>query len=116
MAKDFATVMTTGGAPGHAMVGPTSPDGLGKVIKTDMADLAIVSLDSLVSSAKGDPEWIRRIPYVARLAPETLEVIAPREIRSINGLQGKLVSFGELDSATSTSGRMLFSRLGVTPN
>ncbi len=116
MAKDFAAVMTASGAPGHAMVGPTSPDGLGKVIKTDMADFAIVSLDSLLSSAKGDPEWTKRVPYVARLAPETIEVIAPREIKSISGLQGKLVSFGELDSATSTSGRMLFSRLGVTPN
>ena len=116
MAKEFAAVMTAAGAPGHAIVGPTSPDGLGKVLKTDLADFAIVSLDSLVSSAKGDPEWMKRVPYVARLAPETLEVIAPREIKSINGLQGKLVSFGELNSATSTSGRMLFSRLGVTPN
>jgi NMT1-like family len=116
MAKDFAAVMSASGAPGHAIVGPTSPDGLGKVLKTDLADFAIVSLDSLVSTAKGDSEWMKRVPYVARLAPETLEVIAPREIKSINDLQGKLVSFGELDSATSTSGRMLFSRLGVTPN
>ncbi len=116
MAKDFAAVMAASGAPGHAIVGPTSPDGLGKVLKTDMADFAIVSLDSLISSAKGDPVWMKRVPYVARLAPETLEVIASREIKSINDLQGKLVSFGEIDSATSTSGRMLFSRLGVTPN
>jgi uncharacterized protein len=116
MAKDFAAVMNENGTPGHAIVGPTSPDGLGKVLKTDLADFAIVSLDSLVSSAKGDPEWMKRVPYIARLAPETLEVIAPREVKSINDLQGKLVSFGELDSATSTSGRMLFSRLGVTPN
>ena len=116
MAKDFAAVMSVSGAPGHAIVGATSPDGLGKVLKTDLADFAVVSLDSLVSGAKGDPEWIKRVPYVARLAPEALEVIAPREIKSINGLQGKMVSFGDLDSATSTSGRMLFSRLGVTPN
>jgi uncharacterized protein len=116
MAKDFAAVMSANGAPGHAIVGPTSPDGLGKVLRTDLADLAIVSLDSLVSSAKGDPEWMKRVPYIARLAPETLEVIAPREFKSINDLQGKMVSFGELDSATSTSGRMLFSRLGVVPN
>ena len=116
MAKDFAEVMSAGGAAGRAIVGPTSPDGLGKVLKADMADFAVVSLDSLVASAKGDAEWMKRVPYVARLAPETLEVIAPREIKSINALQGKLVNFGELDSATSTSGRMLFSRLGVTPN
>jgi uncharacterized protein len=116
MAQDFAAVMSANGAPGHAIVGQTSPDGLGKVLKTDIADFAVVSLDSLVSSARGDPEWMKRVPYVARLAPETLEVIAPREVKSINALQGKLVSFGELDSATSTSGRLLFSRLGVTPS
>jgi uncharacterized protein len=116
MAKEFAAVLSASAAPGHAIVGPTSPDGLAKVLKSDLADFAIVSLDSLVSSAKGDPEWMKRVPYVARLAPETLEVIAPKDIKSINGLQGKLVSFGELNSATSTSGRMLFSRLGVTAN
>ena len=81
-----------------------------------MADFAIVSLDSLLSSAKGDSDWMKRAPFVARLAPETLAVIAPREIKSISDLQGKTVSFGDLDSATSTSGRMLFSRLGVTAN
>jgi hypothetical protein len=116
MAKDFATVMSSNGAPGRAIVGSTSPNGLGKVLKTDMADFAIVSLDSLLSSAKGDPEWMKRSPYVARLAPETVAVIAPREVKSVNDLQGKTVSFGDLDSATSTSGRMLFSRLGVTAN
>ena len=116
MAKDFATVMSTNGAPGRAIVGSTSPNGLGKVLKSDIADFAIVSLDSLLSSAKGDAEWMKRSPYVARLAPETVAVIAPREIKSISDLQGKAVSFGDLDSATSTSGRMLFSRLGVTAN
>jgi NMT1-like family len=116
MAKDFVAVMSASGAPGRAIVGPTSPNGLGKVLRTDMADFAIVSLDSLVSSAKGDAEWMKRSPFVARLAPETLAVIAPREVKSINELQGKTVSFGDLDSATSTSGRMLFSRLGVTAN
>ena len=116
MAKDFATVMSASGAPGRAIVGSTSPNGLGKVLKTDMVDFAIVSLDSLLSSAKRDPEWIKRVPFLARLAPETLAVIAPREVKSVSDLQGKTVSFGDLDSATSTGGRMLFSRLGVTAN
>jgi hypothetical protein len=116
MAKDFAAVMSGAGAPGRATVGSTSPNCLGKVLKSDLADFAIVSLDSLLSSAKGDPEWMKRAPYVTRLAPETVAVIAPREVKSINELQGKMVSFGDLDSATSISGRMLFSRLGVTAN
>jgi TRAP-type uncharacterized transport system substrate-binding protein len=116
MAKDFAAVMSTTGAPGRAIVGSTSPNGLGKVLKSDVADFAIVSLDSLLSGAKGDPEWMKRAPYVTRLSPETVAVIAPREVKAISELQGKTVSFGDLDSATSTSGRMLFSRLGVTAN
>jgi TRAP-type uncharacterized transport system substrate-binding protein len=114
MAKDFAAVMTASGAPGRAIVGSTSSNGLGKVLKTSVADFAIVSLDTLLSSAKGDAEWMKRAPFVARLAPETVVVIAPRAVKSISDLQGKTVSFGDLDSATSTSGRMLFSRLGVT--
>jgi hypothetical protein len=116
MAKDFAAIMSAKGATGRSIVGSTSPNGLGKIAKTDMADFAIVSLDSLLFSAKGDPEWMKRDPFVARLAPETLEVIAPRAIKSIGDLQGRTVSFGDLDSATSISGRMLFSRLGVKPN
>jgi NMT1-like family len=116
MARDFATVMSASGTPGRALVGSTSPNGLAKVLKSDMADFAIVSLDSLLSGAKGDSAWMNRSPFVARLAPETVAVIAPRAVKSLKDLQGKTVSFGDLDSATSTSGRMLFSRLGVTAN
>jgi TRAP-type uncharacterized transport system substrate-binding protein len=116
MARDFASVMSASGTQGRAIVGSTSPNGLGKVLRTDMADFAIVSLDSLLSSAKGDSAWMKRSPFVARLAPETLVVIAPRDIKSLKDLQGKTVSFGDPDSSTSTSGRMLFSRLGVNAN
>ena len=114
MARDFAAVVGANGSAGRAIVGSTSPNGLGKVLKTDMAGFAIVSLDSVVNSVKDDPDWTKRSPFVARLPPETLAVIAPREVKSVSELKGKTVSFGDLDSAASTSGRMLFSRLGVT--
>ena len=55
MAKDFATVMSADGAPGRAIVGGTSPNGLGKVLKSDVADFAIVSLDSLAVQRQGRP-------------------------------------------------------------
>ena len=80
MAKDFATVMSASGAPGRAIVGSTSPNGLGKVLKTDMADFAIVSLDSLLSSAKGDPEWMKRVPL--RRAPGARDPGRDRAARS----------------------------------
>ena len=66
MAEDFAAVMSASGAAGRAIVGSTSPNGLGKIAKTDMADFAIVSLDSILFSAKGDPEWTKRDPFVSR--------------------------------------------------
>ena len=116
MAKDFAAVLTAEGDAGRAIVGSTSPTGLAKVARADMADFAVVTLDSLASSAKADPEWVKRSPFVARLAPETLEVIAPREIKSIGDLQNRTVSFGDPDSATATSAKMLFSRLGISVN
>ena len=116
MAKDFAAAMTGSGTAGRAIVGSTSPSGLAKVGRADMADFAIVSLDSLVSAAKADPESMKRTPYVTRLVPETVEVIASREIKTVVDLQGRSVSFGDPDSATATSARMLFSRLGVSAN
>ncbi len=116
MAKDFAAVMSDNGAAGRAIVGSTSPNGLAKAARTDMADFAIVTLDSLIAGAKADPEWPKRAPLVVRLAPETLEVIAPRDIKSIGDLQAKPVSVGDPDSATATSARLLFSRLGISAN
>jgi hypothetical protein len=114
MARDFAAVMSDKAAPGKALIGSTSPNGLAKAARTDMADFAIVSLDSLLASAKSDPDWPKRAPLVVRLAPEPLEVIAPRDVKSIGDLQGKTVSVGDPDSATATSARLLFARLGIS--
>ena len=116
MAKDFAAVLSDKAAPGRAIVGATSPNGLARVARMEMADFAIVTLDSLLTGAKLDPEWPKRAPLVVRLAPETLEVIAPRDVKSISDLEGKTVSVGDPDSATATSARLLFSRLGVSVN
>ena len=116
MAKDFVAVLNDKGAAGRAIVGPTSPTGLARASRSDMADFAVVTLDSLLSSVKEDPDWTKRTPLVTRLAPETLEIVAPREVKAIGDLSGKTVSFGDPESATATSARLLFSRLGITVN
>ena len=116
MSRDFSAVLNDKGAPGRALVGSTSPTGLAKVARTDMADFAIVTLDSAIVSAKADPGWPKKTPLVAPLAPEMVEVVAPREIKTISDLQGKSVSFGDPDSTTANSSRLLFSRLGVSVN
>ncbi len=45
MARDFGAVLSSKGAPGRAIVGSTSPNGLAKAVKTDMADFGIVTLE-----------------------------------------------------------------------
>ena len=116
MAKDFADVLSDKGATGRAIVGSTSPTGIAKVMRTDMADFAIVTFDTLALGAKYQPDWPKRAPLVARLAPETIEVIAPKDVKSINDLEGKTVSFGDPDSTTAISAKLLFSRLGISVN
>jgi uncharacterized protein len=113
MARDFASVLADKGAAGRAIVGSTSSGGVARVAKSGIADFAIVPLDTAIVAAKADPNWVARDPIVTPLAPETLEVIAPRDVKSLSDLEGKSISFGDPDSATANSGRLLFSRLGV---
>ena len=116
MAKDYAEVLNDKGAAGRAIVGTTSPTGIAKVMRTDMADFAIVTFDTLAVGVKYAPDWPQRAPLVARLAPETIEIVAPKDVKSVGDLQGKTVSFGDPDSATGITAKLLFSRLGVTVN
>ncbi len=113
MARDFASVLAEKGSPGRAIVGSTSPNGVAKVLRTGMADFAIVPLDTAIVAAKDDKNWVARDPIVALLALETLEVIAPASVKSLSDLDGQSVSFGDPDGATANSARLLFSRLGV---
>jgi uncharacterized protein len=113
MARDFVAVLSDKGGSGRAVVVPTSPNGLSRATKTGVADFAILSLDTALLSAKADPNWISRVPLVTALAPETIEVIAPPEVKSIADLEGKQISAGDPDTATANSTRLLFQRLGV---
>jgi TRAP-type uncharacterized transport system substrate-binding protein len=116
MAKDFAEILNDKGVAGRAIVGPTSPTGIAKVMRTDLADFAIVPADTLAVGVKYAPDWPQRAPVVVRLAPETIEIIAPKAVQSIADLQDKSVSLGDPDGALGIAGRLLFSRLGINVN
>jgi TRAP-type uncharacterized transport system substrate-binding protein len=116
MAHEFVEVLGDQGSQGRTLVGSTAPTGIAKVMRTDMADFAIVTLDSLAVSVKYQPDWPKRVPLVAALAPETIEVIASKEVKSLNDLGGKSVSFGDPDGTTGITAKLLFSRVGVTVN
>src|SRR5205807_4538369 len=54
-----------------------------------------------------------RVHYIIRLPASEIHVLARNEIKSIEDLRGKKVSFGPAGSASSLTGTIVFQRLGV---
>ena len=54
-----------------------------------------------------------RVNYIVRLPVSEMHVLARNEIKSIEDLRGKKVSFGPAGSASSLTGTIVFQRLGV---
>jgi TRAP-type uncharacterized transport system substrate-binding protein len=55
----------------------------------------------------------RRIHYISRLPVSEVHVLAGADIKTIEDLRGKKVSFGPAGSASSLTGTIVFQRLGV---
>ena len=55
----------------------------------------------------------RRIHYISRLPVSEIHVLAGADIKTIEDLRGKKVSFGPAGSASSLTGTIIFQRLGV---
>jgi TRAP-type uncharacterized transport system substrate-binding protein len=54
-----------------------------------------------------------RVNYIVRLPVSEVHVLARTEVKSIEDLRGKKVSFGPAGSASSLTGTIVFQRLGV---
>src|SRR6266852_6896402 len=54
-----------------------------------------------------------RVNFIVRLPVSEMHVLAREEIKSIEDLRGKKVSFGPAGSASSLTGTIVFQRLGV---
>jgi len=59
------------------------------------------------------PNLEQRIHYIIRLPVSEMHVLAGTDIKSIEDLRGKKVSFGPAGSASSLTGTIVFQRLGV---
>ncbi len=59
------------------------------------------------------PNLKQRIHYIIRLPVSEMHVLAGADIKSIEDLRGKKVSFGPAGSASSLTGTIVFQRLGV---
>jgi len=59
------------------------------------------------------PNLDSRINYIIRLPVSELHILARNEIRSIEDLRGKRVSFGPQGAGSSLTGAIVFQRLGI---
>jgi uncharacterized protein len=59
------------------------------------------------------PNLENRVNYIIRLPASEMHVLARNDIKSIEDLRGKKVSFGPAGSASSLTGTIVFQRLGV---
>ena len=59
------------------------------------------------------PNLEKRIHYITRLPLSEMHLLAGIEIKTIEDLRGKKVSFGPAGSASSLTGTIVFQRLGV---
>ena len=78
-------------------------------------DVAVTQSDvfEYFRTQRKTPNLENRIHYIIRLPVSEMHVLAREEIKSIDDLRGKKVSFGPAGSASSLTGTIVFQRLGV---
>jgi len=80
-------------------------------------DVAITNADVLdyFKNVERIPNIEKRINFISEMAISETHVVVRPEINSFKDLQGKKVSLGAKGAGQSTTGPIVFKRLGVTP-
>ncbi len=78
-------------------------------------DIAVTQSDVFEYFKKERKIWNleNRIHYIIRLPVSEVHLLARRDIRSIEDLRGKKVSFGPAGAGSSLTGTIIFQRLGI---
>jgi uncharacterized protein len=78
-------------------------------------DIAVTQSDvfEYFRTHRKTPNLESRINYIIRLPVSELHILARNEIRSIEDLRGKKVSFGPQGAGSSLTGSIVFQRLGI---
>jgi uncharacterized protein len=78
-------------------------------------DLVVTQADifEYFRTQRKTPDLEKKIHYIIRLPVSEMHVLAAAEIKTIQDLRGKKVSFGPAGSASSLTGTIVFQRLGV---
>src|SRR5262247_2536647 len=78
-------------------------------------DIAVTQSDvfEYFRTQRKTPNLDQRVNYIIRLPVSELHILARKEIRSIEDLRGKKVSFGPQGAGSSLTGSIVFQRLGI---
>lgn len=81
-------------------------------------DVAITNADVLdyFKNQERIPNIEKRINFISEMVISEVHLVVRPEINSIKDLEGKVVSLGAKGAGQSTTGPIVFKRLGVTPN
>ena len=115
MAGELVSTLRAAGLKARAVAGATSPSALALAVIGDTADLAIAPMDALLADDKATAAWRDRAPYVARLANEAIEIVAPRAIADLDQLKKLRDRSGPTVVAQGASAEALLARLGLKP-
>jgi TRAP transporter TAXI family solute receptor len=100
------------------IIGRGSVQGAADVLFLKGVDLGIVRADTLdYLEKKGFANGIKKqFNYVTKLYNEEMQVIAPKNIKSLNDLEGKTVSVDLPNGGTFVTALTVFERLGIKAN
>ena len=78
-------------------------------------DVAVTQADvfDYFRTTRKIPNLESRVNYILRLPVSEMHVLARNEIKAVEDLRGKKVSFGPAGSASSLTGAIVFQRLGI---
>jgi TRAP transporter TAXI family solute receptor len=99
------------------IVGQGSVQNVEDILYLQGVDLGIVRADTFdYMEKKGLARNLRKqFTYVTKLYNEEMSVIAPKSIRSLRGLDGRIVSIDLPNGGTFVTAQTVFERLGIKP-
>lgn len=119
IAADFASVLDEGDKLRVLpILGRGSLQNIKDILFLRGVDLGLVQSDVLESvKAEGKiPNVASQVAYVARLYNEEIHILAAKEITDIRQLTGRKVNTDVAGSGTAGTAKVVFDRLGLTPD
>lgn len=78
-------------------------------------DIALMQSDVLEAAKFDYPDLKNRVRYITKLHDEEIHILARPEISTIEDLQGKRVSIGNVGSGTAMTAKIIFNTLNLQP-